>query len=247
MGKAMNYDNFAPTYARTRWAIPWILSPLLTTISKLPPKSIIIDIGCGTGDYVIALSNQFKNLKFFGLDSSQGMLDVARKRGKQVKFSIGDADKKFPYPNTFADILFCIDVVHHLTDFSRFFNESYRILKEKGMLIIITDSEEDIRNRSLSQYFPEALDIELGRYPSIKELCNKAKDAGLKKITRQKTSGYIEITDEFIEKVNHKCSSALRLISEDAHNTGIARLKQAKLDGKKWLSRYTVLRFEKPI
>ena len=245
MGQPMNYNGFASTYAQTRWAVPWILSPLSSAVSKLPKGAIIIDVGCGTGNYIIELSKEYDNHKFFGFDLSQDMVNVAKSRCTKVEFCIGNADEHFPYANDFANMLFCIDVVHFLVRLDVFFKESYRVLKNWGILIIVTDSEEDIRNRSLSKYFPEALDIELERYPSIEELYDEANKVGFRKITHEETSGYIMIDDEFIDKLDHKCSSALRLISDAAHCRGIQRLKQAKIEGKKWLSRYTVLRFEK--
>ncbi len=109
----------------------------------------------------------------------------------------------------------------------------------------MTDSEDDIRGRSLSKYFPEVLNIELERYPSIEELFRTASSAGFGKFTLSETSGYIKIDDEFIKKLEHKNSSALCFISDDAHPRGIERVKQAKLEGEERLSRYTVLGFEK--
>jgi len=173
------------------------------------------------------------------------MLNIAKSRCEKVEFRVGNVDEGFPHPNNFANMLFCVDVIHHLTNLTMFFNESYRMLKKSGILIIVTDSEDDIRGRSLSRYFPEVLNIELERYPSIEELFRKTKTAGFKKFTREETSGYIKFDDEFIEKLEYKWSSALRLISDDAHLRQIERVKQAKLEGEEWLSRYTVLRFEK--
>ena len=82
-----------------------------------------------------------------------------------------------------------MDVVRHLTNLTIFFNESYRVLKNDGALIIVTDSEDDIRGRSLSKYFPEVLNIELERYPSIEELFREAGAAGFREFTRKSKAG----------------------------------------------------------
>ena len=245
MGKPMNYDSFAASYARTRWALPWILSPISSVISNLGEGSIIVDIGCGTGDYVATLSKKYDDRRFFGFDLANEMLDIARTRYKDAEFQSGNADEQFPYPDDFADMLYCVDVIHHLADLTMFFGESFRVLKNPGMIVIVTDSEDDIRGRSLSEYFPEVLNVELARYPSIKELLHIANSVGFKKTCHEETSGHIEIDEEFISKLDNKCSSALRLISDEAHRAGMERVKRGRLKDQKWLSRYTVLRFEK--
>ena len=241
----MNYDSFAASYAHTRWALPWILSPLSSAISNLREGAIIVDIGCGTGDYIAALSKKYGNRRFFGLDLSNEMLDIARTRCEDAEFQSGNADEQFPYPDDFADMLYCVDVIHHLTDLTTFFGESFRVLKSSGMLVIVTDSEEDIRGRSLSECFPEVLNVELARYPRIKELMHIASNVGFKRPRCEETSGHIEIDEELISKLDNKCSSALRLISDEAHRAGMERARRGRLEGQKWISRYTVLRFEK--
>ncbi len=198
MGQPMNYNGIASTYAQTRWAVPWIISPLSAAVSKLTKGASIIEVGCGTGNYIISLFKEYNNHKFFGFDLSQDMVNVAKSRCEKIELCVGNADKYFPYANGFANILFCIDVVHFLVRLDVFFKESYRVLKNGGVLIIVTDSEEDIRNRSLSKYFPEVVDVELERYPSIEELYEEANKVGFRKISHEGNSGYIMIDDEFI-------------------------------------------------
>lgn len=51
------------------------------------PKSVL-DIGCGTGSFVVELCK--KGLRCSGLDASQEMISVARKKSKDVNFFTGD-------------------------------------------------------------------------------------------------------------------------------------------------------------
>lgn len=245
MGEKMNYDSYAPIYRHTRYAVGWILKPLREESNRLTDRSRIVEIGCGTANYIASLDELCSGLELHGFDKSNGMLEVAKSRESGVEFRHGDADERFPYEDGFAELLFCVDVVHHLSKYSTFFSEAFRVCKNGGKLIIVTDSEEDIRNRSLTRFFPEILDIELRRYPRVQELKDHASSAGFAVQPPRGASGYIEIDEGFIRNVREKCSSAMRLISETTFQQGLASVIEAGKKGEQWSSTYTVLRFEK--
>ena len=74
-------------------------------------------------------------------------------------------------PQGFFDLVFCVDVIHHLTDCAAYFREAYRVLKPGGKVCTVTESRDLIRNRSLhSVYFPETVEIDLARYPRMADL-----------------------------------------------------------------------------
>ena len=167
MGQPMNYDDYARQYASTRWAVPWVTSVLARQVRRLPGNAILVEIGCGTGNYIITLAAMFPGCASKAFDLSREMLAVARSRSASVQFVEGDADAGFPCSAQEADFAFLVDVVHHLRSLENLFRESARILKPNGILVIVTDSEANIRNRSLTPFFPEILDVELRRYPLI--------------------------------------------------------------------------------
>ena len=245
--RKMNYNDFASVYGETRQALPWVLSSLASAVSGLPDESIIVEIGCGTGNYIIALSEKcLGNHEFFGFDLSPEMLKIAGERGKgKVEFRTGDANERFPFPDDFASMLFCMNVVHHLTDLDTFFEESYRVLKDNGILVIVTESKEDIETCGMIKYFPEAKEIGLKRFPPIGSLTDEANQAGFREFVSGKTSGYVQIDQKFVDRLARKCYSTFWLMSDDAHRKGMGRLKQAMSKGEKWFSTFTVLRFGK--
>ena len=51
----MDYDAYAPTYSWARKAVPWVLEPLLRSCSTLSTGASVLEIGCGTGNYISAL------------------------------------------------------------------------------------------------------------------------------------------------------------------------------------------------
>lgn len=245
MGRAMNYDDYASRYAHTRSAVEWVASPIKQELKLLPIGSSILEIGCGTGNYIIDLSNSIQDYNYFGFDISEGMLKAARSRYNKIRFSISNADERFPYPDRMFALEFMVDVIHHITKPDVCFKESSRTLKDNGLLLIVTDSFDDMKRRSLTKYFPEILDIELDRYPTFEELNLFTQSNGFKLVVTKQLEGITKLTDEFISKLEKKCSSAMRLMPDELHRKGIERVRLAQKRGDKWYSYYTMLKFEK--
>ena len=245
MGKPLDYNGFAKTYAETREAVSWVIEPLFREFKKLNQPSVIVEIGCGTANYLIEISGRLPFNIYKGFDLSEEMLKIAKSRSNKIEFRQANADLGFPYPDESCNAAFAVDVIHHIVKYEVFFKECRRILKPNGILIIVTDSEENIRNRSVNKFFPEKLDVEMDRYPPIDELNSYAKDFGLDLVSEELAEGYMDINDEMISKIEKKNSSSSRLISEEAFQRGLKRVKQAKLNGEKWFSTYTILIYKK--
>ena len=83
-GHPINYNDFAKSYGQTRWAVPWITEPLAREVNALPRGSLVIEIGCGTGNYIIALSEAVPDRQYKGFDLSEEKLGVDGKRPSSV-------------------------------------------------------------------------------------------------------------------------------------------------------------------
>lgn len=245
MTQTINYDQIAGEYAQTRAAAPWIIDTLARDLATLPAGAVVIELGCGTGNHVRALAALLPQHQYEGFDQSHAMLREAQTAQSKVIFRQGDAQLFWPYSDHYADIVFNVDVIHYIQDLAAFFREARRVLKPGGQLFIATDSEDDLRNRSLTTFFPEVLDYELARYPSTTTVSEAALAAGLTIGTPERVHGTRPITDEYVANLAAQCSSALRLISTEALNAGVERVRQAQKAGDLWHSRYTIYRYTK--
>lgn len=246
MSLPTDYDEYAPTYAWSRFAHPWLLEPLAAVAARLPSDTAVLEIGCGTGNYIHALAELRPELSYHGFDLSEPMLRHAQSRGRQVSFTSGDAARKFPYEEERFSLAFAVDVIHHIDDLERFFVEAERVLIPGGTLVIATDSEETLRRRSLTVFFPEILQVELSRYPTIARLRASATAARLLPNGEQRIEGRIPLETEYIEKLQAKCASSMRLISAEEHRAGMDRVRAAAARGDEWLSCYDVLWYSRP-
>ncbi|MEZ4866725.1 MAG: methyltransferase domain-containing protein [Caldilineaceae bacterium] len=238
--RQINYDAIAATYAQTRAAAPWVVDFLQQHITRLPAGATVMELGCGTGNHIRALAERLPHYHYAGFDQSAAMLAQARARTNAVQFSQGDAQEQWPYADHAVDLVYNVDVIHYIQDLNTFFSEAKRVLKPGGSLLIVTDSTEDLHNRSLTRFFPEILEYELARYPAAQALHEAAQHAGLHYLGSEAVQGTRPIDDAYIANLAAKCSSALRLISAEAHQAGLERVRQAQQQGQPWHSHYTI-------
>jgi ubiquinone/menaquinone biosynthesis C-methylase UbiE len=169
------------------------------------------------------------------------MLDQARARSPTISFVQSNAEELDLPGNTF-DLVFSVDVIHHVVDRLAYIREALRVLKPGGKLCTVTDSEWVIRHRQpLSTYFPKTVQPELARYPRIAKLRALMTD----------TKGFDEIADHTVEwtydladaqACREKAFSALHLIPERVFQNGLARMERDLKRGPiPCVSRYTML------
>lgn len=164
--KDFSFDKIARQYAKYREIHPGVLRNLLKNIDQ---NTKVLEIGCGTGNYIIAL-NSLTNCQAWGIDISEEMLSKAKSRTNRVRFKLSDATR-LDFSDEFFDFVFSVNVIHHIKDHKSYYKEAYRILKFGGKIVTVTDSEWILRNRRpLTLYFPETLEVDLKRYPSIEKL-----------------------------------------------------------------------------
>src|SRR5438874_346483 len=102
-------------------------------------SSIVVDVGIGTG--FIAEGALAAGARVIGVDSSDGMLEQARKRFGVARFEARSGDiESLPVGTSEVDVVLGNMVLHHATDPPRAILEMARILKPGGR-VVITDAD----------------------------------------------------------------------------------------------------------
>jgi len=215
------YQTIAPEYVRHRRVHPEVLRSLIS-MGEVGRESSVLDVGCGTGNYLLALS-ELVGCDCWGIDPSEAMLAEAQRRLTKAKLFRAPAEQT-GLPTGQFDLAFAVDVVHHLADRPRSFCECCRILRPTGRLCLVTESAAMIRRREPhATYFPEAVEIELARYPSVVALKSELHSAGFVELQEIGVECHAELTD--IEPYRTKVHSSLQLMSNAAFDAGIERLE----------------------
>ncbi|MGC6173015.1 class I SAM-dependent methyltransferase [Lacrimispora sp. 38-1] len=110
--------------------------PILEEVKKETFWSLL-DVGCGTGNSIERLKNEFPEKKYIGIDLAENMIAVAKKkRIPGANFVVGDAEN-LPFKEAQFDVIICKESFHHYPHVEKFFQSAYRTLKPGGRLIIL--------------------------------------------------------------------------------------------------------------
>jgi len=90
-------------------------------------KGVLVDLGCGDAPYKEYFL-QFVD-KYIGVDWTNSLHNI------KVDV-ISNLNEKIDLPNEIADIVISLSVMEHLYNPQQFLNESYRILKRGGVMIL---------------------------------------------------------------------------------------------------------------
>jgi ubiquinone/menaquinone biosynthesis C-methylase UbiE len=236
----IDYNKITEHYTQHRQNVhPEVLKGLLMK-GNLENTSNVLEVGCGTANYIIAVQS-ITGSNCWGIDPSEKMLSVARERSSDIIFELGRAEK-LDFPSDFFDLIFSVDVIHHVEGHLDYFQEAFRTLKPGESICTSTDSEWVLRNRRpLSTHFPETVEVELARYPRISTLSNLMRQSGFSRIEDNLVEFSFDLKD--IQSYRDRAFSSLHLISEEAFQRGIAQLER-ELNEKGFIhckSRYTLL------
>jgi ubiquinone/menaquinone biosynthesis C-methylase UbiE len=216
-----DYEQGALGYAAHRQIHPSVLQGLCLR-GHLGSGSRCLEVGCGTGNYASALLRHVRCVAF-GLDPASAMLAHARAQPECVVWLLGRAEQ-LSFADDALDLVFSVDVIHHISDKVAFFREVRRTLRPGGRVCTVTDSEEIIRRREiLSGYFPETVEYELARYPRITQLEAWLAATGIENQGVITVKAQYQVTNA--QPFRDKAYSALHLISEAAWQDGLERLE----------------------
>lgn len=154
------FDSIAPAYdfmnrAMTLGIDRWWRRVAVKMVGKSHPRRIL-DVATGTGDFAIGLYNKIHPQQVVGIDLSQGMLDVARK--KIEKRGLGDAITvqqgdclALPFEDGEFDAVTVAFGVRNFEHLLQGYQQMQRVLKPGGVLCVIELSTP--RNRVVRWFY----------------------------------------------------------------------------------------------
>jgi len=237
-GLSLNYDELASAYAAHRAVHPEVLRRIIVA-GEVDAASRVLEVGCGTGNYAGAVAGA-TGCRCVGVDPSVEMLSRANRLYPAVEFQAGEAGRLDFEAGSF-DLVFSVDVIHHVPDRARAFHEACRVLRDGGRICTVTHSPSIIRNRQpLAVFFPESVEVDLERYPATSELKTLMDRAGFEAVGEEEVE--ISYVTSDLGPYRARAFSCLHLISESAYQVGMARLaEQAASEGVRCVSRYVML------
>ncbi len=134
---SISYDERCITYARDRFA----------NIAGTQdwPYGNALEIGCGTGFFLLNLRQAGVLVEGHVTDISAGMVEVAQRNarglGFEVEGRVADAET-LPYPDESFDLVVGHAVLHHIPDVEQAMREVLRVLRPGGRFVFCGEPTE---------------------------------------------------------------------------------------------------------
>jgi len=117
----------------------------ISQLQDLKPQ-MVLDVATGTADVAILTYSQLKPAKIIGIDISEGMLDLGRKKieklglSKTIELFSGDSET-IHYPDAYFDAVTVAFGVRNFQNLEKGLGEMYRVLKPGGKLVVLEFSK----------------------------------------------------------------------------------------------------------
>ena len=222
----VDYDALAATFDRRYAHNDYSGTAAAVARFVARPNESILEVGCGTGHWLAAVTNA---TTVAGVDRSWEMLIRARATAPSAMLAHATAEQ-LPFATGTFDRLFCVNALHHFGDQTAFLREAHRVLRLDGALLSIgLDPHTRIDQWWVYDYFPEARDADLRRYPNTDRLRSDLLDAGFAAastcIVHHKPAERafnIAVEQGLLDR---RWTSQLMVISDEAYEAGVRRLR----------------------
>jgi demethylmenaquinone methyltransferase/2-methoxy-6-polyprenyl-1,4-benzoquinol methylase len=211
------FDNIAPTYDKLNHIMSLNIDRIwrrrVMRIVRRSKAVKIMDVATGTGDLAIAIAKRADRTQILGIDLSEEMLAVARRKvqkqglEERIMLEKGDAEDLSMVADSSIDAVTVAFGVRNFENIERGLSEMWRKLKPGGKLVVLEFSTP--RNRVIrwiyAQYFhrlvpriggiiskdkrayvylPESVD----EFPSPERFSQMLKDCGFTQVKRRSQS-----------------------------------------------------------
>ncbi len=223
---SVDYDKVSRIYDTSRVANTETTEKLIKRL-HISGDSLILDMGCGTGNYTAAIQQVAASV--IGIDASTGMLKRARAKFSDLSLVRGDVTS-LPFKSGRFDAAFAIQVLHHVKDKELFLREAYRVLRKGACLAIDSCSHQQMRTFWLYHYFPKGLDLDLARIPDCGEIASLLERTGFSDVSTEISYNDIDVEHErperYLDKNYRDGQSTFCLISEEDIELGCKTLRE---------------------
>ena len=183
------YDVSAEMYDKTVGKSMATRTNLLLRDIHIPESPAVLDVGCGTGISTFELMKRVQGKgRFYGIDLSQNMIDLARIRAtdlgySNVVFRKGDAER-LEFPESSFDLVISNLAFHWVQNKEKSLKEMFRVLGTGGQVALVFNGElhykeavkmyDTVRKRHPEYVFPESSWLKGLSLEEARELFEKA-------------------------------------------------------------------------
>ena len=236
----VNYDTIAHLYDTQPYRDKVVDPELLAFLGQRGSAEAlsVLDIGCGTGNQLVANRAVVPQARLVGLDRSLGMLRQAQPKAPDIAWVQADG-AGLPLQAESFDFVTCQYALHHIQDKAGMLRAVFQVLRREGRLILRNLCPQECADWLYYAYFPEAYAIDLEDFWAPEAV-----------VAVLEATGFVAVTVEFqhlrseqnlrlwLDTVRRRdtCSQLLT-IPEAAYEAGVRRLERELAEGNAPLMR----------
>jgi ubiquinone/menaquinone biosynthesis C-methylase UbiE len=125
----------------------------------------LLDVGCGDGKLIFALSKFLQKYEFKGIDVDPGKIGAAEARladDSQIEFEVSDA-AKLSFPDEYFDVVTCTNTFCKVEHKGRSLQEIFRVLKKSGHFYLLESIVGDSHKTKLDKIMRQSPFIKFSR------------------------------------------------------------------------------------
>jgi SAM-dependent methyltransferase len=251
----VDYDIVAPLYDSQPYRVREADREFSEFIDQTARREglSVLDVGCGTGNQLVANHTVAPHAELVGVDRSLGMLRQARPKAPDIVWVRADA-AALPFPNRSFDFVSCQYAFHHFAGKASMLREAFRVLRPAGRFVLRNLCPQESSDWLYYEYFPEAEIVDLQDFWPPEAIAAVMEGAGFTKVSSdydhlhfdQDLAAWLEVV-----RRRDTCSQ-LQAIPDAAYQTGLHRLERELADRGRAQSRadhlcLITIRGEKPV
>jgi demethylmenaquinone methyltransferase/2-methoxy-6-polyprenyl-1,4-benzoquinol methylase len=123
----------------------WWRKKAISQLKALSPQKVL-DVATGTGDVALMTYKMLKPVKITGIDISEGMLELGRKKiekagfSQQISLLKGDSEK-IPFEDNHFDAITVAFGVRNFQNLEKGLKEMHRVLQPGGKVVVLEFSK----------------------------------------------------------------------------------------------------------
>tara|TARA_B100000378_G_scaffold247155_1_gene219069 strand:+ start:423 stop:1205 length:783 start_codon:yes stop_codon:yes gene_type:complete len=193
------YDSIGIGYNRTRQADPYLTDRLYALLDPVE-KNHYLDVGCGTGNYTLALHQ--RSVQLTGVDPSEKMLQEARNNSNAIEWISGQVEN-LPFEDRTFDGAIATLTMHHWQDIEQGLKEICRVLKKDSRLVLFTSTPTQMKGYWLNHYFPVMMETSTRQMPALELVTSGLENNGFTIMEMERYFVKEDLKDLFLQSGKH--------------------------------------------
>jgi demethylmenaquinone methyltransferase / 2-methoxy-6-polyprenyl-1,4-benzoquinol methylase len=201
-------------------------TPWLVQLGGIGPGQRILDLGCGTGGFSVAITEE-TGAEVVGCDRSPSFLTYARQRSPAVEWVQGDAES-LPFPDSSFERVLMSLLLHQLEEPAGAVAEAFRVLERPGALLVRTVLPEAAAERIPFRFFPTLARVQAEQMPSLGDVTAWMRAAGfdrirVREVFRHKRLELQAVEAQLRKEVDHRYP----FLTPEELEDGLRRMREA--------------------